>query len=140
MGLNPLSFIKDAIGAVGGILDNLHTSGEEKLAAKEALITIEAELARSMMDYERALVSEQGQTVRAEITGHSSLQRLWRPIMMLWFAGLVGAYWFGFTPENLEPRSIDALFEIVKFGLTGYVVGRSAEKITTVVMGAKEKR
>jgi hypothetical protein len=60
--------------------------------------------------------------------------------MMLWFAGLVGAYWFGFTPENLEPRSIDALFEIVKFGLTGYVVGRSAEKITTVVMGAKEKR
>jgi len=65
----------------------------------------------------------------AEAQGHSWLQRNWRPMTMLWFAALVGAHWLGFTPENLSEAQVIALLGIVKVGLGGYVVGRSAEKV-----------
>jgi len=50
-------------------------------------------------------------------------------MIMLWFAGLVGAHWLGFTPENLSEESIARLLDIVQVGLGGYVIGRSAEKV-----------
>lgn len=68
-------------------------------------------------------------TVIAEAGGESDLQRNWRPIVMLWFAALVGAHWLGLTPDTLKNDQVLALLEIVKLGLAGYVVGRSAEKV-----------
>ena len=64
----------------------------------------------------------------SEANGASWLQRNWRPLVMLWFAGLVGAHWLGFTPPNLPEAQVLALLGIVKVGLGGYVVGRSVEK------------
>lgn len=48
---------------------------------------------------------------------------------MLWFAGLVGAHWLGFTPENLSQVTVDNLLSIVQVGVGGYIIGRSGEKI-----------
>ncbi len=48
---------------------------------------------------------------------------------MLWFAGLVGAHWLGFTPPNLPEAVVLKLLSIVQVGVGGYVVGRSAEKV-----------
>ena len=48
---------------------------------------------------------------------------------MLFFAGLVGAHWLGFTAENLTEPQVIALLNIVKVGIGGYVIGRSGEKI-----------
>lgn len=121
--------VKGLVDGVGGILDSLTTTDEEKLAAKAKLLALQQEFASRALDYERAIAEEQGKTIRAEATGHSWLQRNWRPTLMLWFAGLVGAYWFGFTPENLSDAVVQKLFAIVQYGVTGYIVGRSAEKI-----------
>jgi uncharacterized membrane protein YgcG len=57
------------------------------------------------------------------------LQRNWRPLMMVFFAVLIGAHWFGFTPENLSEEQIADLYDLVKIGIGGYVVGRSVEKV-----------
>lgn len=86
-------------------------------------------------DMERALINQRGDVVKAEAEGESWLQRNWRPLVMLWFAGLVGGYWFGWTPPNLTENAVLALFDIVQFGLSGYIVGRSAEKIAKTVTG-----
>jgi hypothetical protein len=43
------------------------------------------------------------------------------------------AYWFGLTPSDLPQDSVDEMFQLVKIGLGGYVVGRSGEKIATQV-------
>lgn len=69
--------------------------------------------------------------VTAEAKGESWLQRNWRPLTMLWFVGLIGAYWLGLAPDYLvnNPETVQELFRIVQVGLGGYVVGRSAEKI-----------
>ena len=69
------------------------------------------------------------QIIMAEASGESWLQRNWRPLLMLWFAGLVGAHWMGATPATLTQETIDHLLTIVQIGIGGYVVGRSAEKV-----------
>ena len=90
---------------------------------------LENELKVEMMNRSSELAQAQASIVRAEAEGESWLQRSWRPIMMLWFGGLVGAYWFGFTPPNLNEEAITGLFTLVQIGIGGYVVGRSGEKI-----------
>ena len=57
------------------------------------------------------------------------LQRNWRPIMMLVFAGLMVAHWFGFTAPNIPESVQNSLLNIILVGIGGYTVGRSAEKV-----------
>lgn len=74
-------------------------------------------------------INAQRDTIVAEAKGESWLQRNWRPLTMLAFVGLIIAYWFGFTVENISEAERLALFDIIQIGLGGYVFGRSAEKI-----------
>jgi hypothetical protein len=85
---------------------------------------------------EQTRLEARGQVVQAEAKGESWLQRNWRPLTMVWFSILLGAYWFGFTPENLSDEAILSLFGLIKLGLGGYVIGRSVEKITKNVSGS----
>jgi hypothetical protein len=48
---------------------------------------------------------------------------------MLVFAGLVVAHWFGLTAPNIPESVQNSLLNIVLVGISGYVVGRSAEKV-----------
>lgn len=93
-------------------------------------------LAEIEADSRRALIDAQSQVLTAEISGESWLQRSWRPLVMLWFAGLAGAHWLGFTPDNLTEPMVLALFDIVQYGLSGYIVARSAEKISKTATGS----
>ena len=47
---------------------------------------------------------------------------------MLTFTALVVAHFLGLTAENVSEEMVDGLLQIVQYGLTGYIVGRSAEK------------
>jgi len=85
---------------------------------------------------EQTRLEVRGQAIQAEAKGESWLQRNWRPLMMVWFGILVGGYWFGYTPDNLSDESVISLFGLIKLGLGGYVLGRSAEKITKELSGS----
>lgn len=74
----------------------------------------------------------------AEASGNT-LQRSWRPLLMLTFGGLVVARWFGFTAPNLAESEYLALWDIVKLGIGGYVVGRSVEKTAPAILEALKK-
>ncbi|OBX35651.1 hypothetical protein A8U91_04725 [Halomonas elongata] len=87
-------------------------------------------------DIETSLIQGRTKAVTAEASGESWLQRNWRPLLMLWFAVLVGGYWFGLTPDKLSESTVLALFDIVQLGVTGYIVGRSAEKVTRTATGS----
>lgn len=71
--------------------------------------------------------------VVSEAQGESWLQRNWRPLMMIWFAGLIGAYWFGIVPINMPIEIVARMFDLVTLGIGGYVAGRSVEKIAKEV-------
>lgn len=126
-------------GAIGGAIAGL-------LGVENSPEAVEAELRNNPeallklrgleADLERARIEMRGQVVQAEAKGESWLQRNWRPLTMLWFGVLIGGYWFGHTPPNLSEESILSLFGLMKLGLGGYVIGRSAEKITQHATGS----
>jgi hypothetical protein len=92
---------------------------------------LKADLERLSMEARAKLREAQRDIIVAEAKGESWLQRNWRPMTMLFFTGLIGAYWMGFAAPNLPVEAINGLFDVVYIGLGGYVIGRSAEKIVT---------
>lgn len=116
------------VGSVGGIIDNLNLSGEEKLAAKATMTAKLYEFQTVMVREHGKIVAEQASIIRAEAGSESWLTRSWRPITMLAFVGLLFLRWFGFTPDNLSEAEVMSVFDIVKIGIGGYVVSRGVEK------------
>ncbi len=121
------SVIKDLLGG----LDKLFTSKEEKIKAESIIkqILIEKQLELQQM---------QTDVIIAEAKGNW-LQRSWRPILMLSFGFIVIyvkfiAPVFGFTIPELEIE----FWELLKIGIGGYVVGRSAEKISKNITISKK--
>lgn len=76
--------------------------------------------------------------ILAEASGNW-LQRSWRPLMMLFFSGLVGARWFGYSAPDMSPDEVLELWAIVKIGIGGYTIGRTVEKITPSIAQAIKK-
>ena len=115
-----------ALPLVGKLLNK---AIDKAVPDKDLAEKLKAEAAKATLEMDTQELKAATDVVLSEAKGESWLQRCWRPVMMLWFAGLVGAHWLGFTPENLSQETIDALLSIVQVGIGGYVVGRSAEKV-----------
>lgn len=77
--------------------------------------------------------------IKAEAQSESWLARNWRPMVMVVFASLIVARWFGWAAPNLSEAEYLKLWSIVEFGLGGYVVGRSVEKIAPSIADAFKK-
>ena len=130
----PLSFISGLIKPVTGLIDNLHTSDEERLEAKGVLLELQTGLMSQTLAYEQKLAESQASIIVAEATANSWLTRTWRPITMLTFVGLV--VWSQFTGMEIP----DDLWFVIKIGLGGYVGGRSLEKsVESIVKAMKAK-
>jgi len=135
---NVVSKISEIFQPVADVVDELHTSEEEKLTLKAKLLSIQTQMASTLLEYEKELLKAQQKIITAEATGHSWLQRNWRPITMLVFVALITATWLGWTPPGLDIQLQKKLFDIVQIGIGGYIVGRSAEKMMAM-WRSKEK-
>lgn len=126
--MNPL--VVPALEFIGRAIDKIFPNKEEAEKLK-AQITLEA------MKGDAKELESATQIIIAEASGESWLQRNWRPLLMLWFAGLLGAHWLGYTPDNLGEETILKLLDIVQVGIGGYVLGRSGEKMVKAYKGGK---
>lgn len=88
-----------------------------------------AKLYGHVLDNEGELIRASSGIITAEANSESWLTRNWRPITMVSFLGLLWSYWLGYAPENLTQDTLTSIFDLLKIGLGGYVVGRSGEKI-----------
>lgn len=100
---------------------------------KDLALQLKHDLATQMSDTKGDMAKAAAGIVTAEIQGESWLQRSWRPMLMLWFSVLIGAYWFGFVPANMPDAVVADLFQLVQIGIGGYVIGRSGEKIAATI-------
>ena len=107
------------------LIDDLHTSDEERIDAKTRMLAAQTEVTFKILDYEAQLAQMKSNIVLAEAQGQSWLQRCWRPITMLTFLVLVVLDSFGTLPFRLASEA----WMLLQIGLGGYVVGRSGEKI-----------
>jgi len=127
-------FFKGLVSPITGLISE---AIEDKDKANQIRLEVEKLLdgASARADaYSKELMKAQASVVLAEANGKSWLQRNWRPLMMVWFALLLGLYWFGITPPNMTQETLNNLFDLMKIGIGGYIVGRSAEKITPAII------
>lgn len=133
---NPLAIIglvKDLFSPAKELIDEVHTSDEERLKLHNELATIQGDVASRLLDYQEKLDSIQAEVVKTEANSQSWLTRNWRPVTMINFLVIINLYWFGIEPEGVSDEVIVKLFDIIQFGLGGYVVGRSVEKAATTI-------
>ena len=131
--MSVFSFISSIFEPAVKLIDDLHTSDEEKLQMQAQIKKVENELLAKIIDYESQLLEGKTKIITAEATGQSWLQRSWRPITMLTFLLLVVLDSFGWLANPLA----DEAWLLLQIGLGGYVAGRSVEKITKQYMGAR---
>ena len=123
--------IWNLIGTIGGkVLDILVDVVEDKDEANKLKFQIQ----RQLIETKSSELEAQAKIVLAEAQ-RSWLQRNWRPLLMVSFAGLVVAHWFGFTAPDIPETVQNSLLNIVMIGIGGYVVGRSGEKIADKFKG-----
>lgn len=111
------------------LLDKFVSDPAQKDAAK-------LELLKLHQSGELTPLIESAGIVKAEAQSAHMLAAIWRPIVMLTFAALIVARWFGWAAPDLSETEYLKLWDIVEFGLGGYVVGRSVEKTVPALAAA----
>ncbi|MEB3202953.1 MAG: 3TM-type holin [Synechococcus sp.] len=114
------------------IVGNLFPDPTEKAKA-------EAEMMRQLLAHQGELESAAAKIIQTEAASSHWLAANWRPLTMLTFVVLIVARWFGWAAPNLSEAEYIKLWSIVEFGLGGYVVGRSVEKIAPSIAKAMRK-
>ena len=105
---------------------------EDKDKANEiraSLAIAQHSIQSEVLQLEGKIIEAQSAIVVAEAKSTSWLTSNWRPLTMVTFVGLVVAKWLGFTAPGISPEMELELMSLIKIGLGGYVIGRSAEKV-----------
>ena len=97
---------------------------------------LEAEMQAELWRNAHQLNAAAADIIKTEAQSQHWLAAIWRPLVMLTFCGLIVARWFGWAAPNLSEAEYLKLWSIVEFGLGGYVIGRSAEKVVPSIAGA----
>lgn len=116
------------INLIGPIAGALFKSIDKVIDNKGDAEKLKANIQQRIMAGDLAELEGAAKIIQAEAQG-GFLQRNWRPIMMLVFAGLMVAHWFGLTAPNIPESVQNSLLNIIMIGIGGYTVGRSGEKI-----------
>lgn len=110
------------ITEVGKVIDNLFTSDEERIKAKNEIFKV---LKEQQLELQRL----QTEVIVAEARGNW-LQRSWRPILMLAFGFIVIYVKFIAPLFSLPiPPLEDEFWNLLQIGIGGYVIGRTGEKM-----------
>ena len=137
-----LSFISSIFKPAVDLVDELHTSDEEKGNIRNQLAAIQAgvqdkiiDLEAKRLEYEKQLVDARSEVLTAEIQGKSWLQRNWRPILMMIIIVIIANNYIIFPYVGIWTDKVKmlelpgGLFALLTAGVGGYIVGRSGEKI-----------
>ena len=135
---------KETIDSIGNTIDKIDKSDEKlemQLKYKQLLMEMEG----SYLNYESKLLESQSKIIESEAKGDSWLQRNWRPLLMLIcmfiiLNNYVLVPYFGIPVAVLD----DHIWTLMEMGVTGYVAGRSLEKISEnlgpVLQNVRKKR
>jgi len=107
------------VNAVGTAIDRLSTDSTKKEQLKSQIST-------ELLKYLDSLTEAQQRIITQEARGNF-LQRSWRPIVMLSFTFIV---LLGIFIDIPLLKDGSPFWNLLELGLGGYVIGRSAEKIT----------
>ena len=135
------SIITGALKPLAKIIDDVHTSDEERLELKAVLDKIANDLAIAGMEHDQALAEAQASIIIAEAKSDSWITRSWRPLMMIEFGFLIMLIATGLMDTEALAAVPPQLWTLITMGIGGYGVGRTAEKIVPgILLGRKKKQ
>lgn len=135
-----LSFLGSALKPLASIIDDVHTSTEEKLAAKAALLELENVVTVKILDLDRQLIEAKSSIIVAEAQSGIWITAVWRPLMMLTFGTLIVLIATGLMDTDALAAVPDKLWNLMQIGIGGYIGGRTAEKIIPSTLAAMKKK
>jgi len=122
--------IKGVISPITGLIDELHTSDEEKLNAKAKLVALTNDLHLKLIEYETVKIQEQAKVIAAEASSNWYVAS-WRPTLMycfiLIFLYSIPAAVFGWPAVDFSGIP-DKAWTMLTLGITGYVGARTIDK------------
>ena len=116
------------LGAVAPLVKTLFKTIDKTIENKADAEKIKQSIQQQLLSGQLKELEAQASIIVAESKG-GILQRNWRPMLMITFAGLIVAHWFGYTAPDIPESVQNSLLNIVLVGMGGYIVGRSGEKI-----------
>lgn len=134
--MNLLGLIKDIFKPAVDLVDELHTSEEEKLIQKAKTLDTYVRAIELGLQYESENLKARAAIVEAEAKSGHLLTAIWRPITMLTFLALVVLDSFALLASPLA----DEAWTLLQIGLGGYVIGRSAEKVGPGIINSLKKK
>jgi len=108
---------------------------EQKSKLEEGLQAYQIEMSKQMNDYSKTIIESQSKIIQAEANSGSWLAQNWRPITMLTFVFIIANNYILYPYITLFGGKAVALdiptdmWQLLKLGLGGYVIGRTAEKM-----------
>jgi len=109
-------------------------SPEQKAKLEQGLRAYQLEMNNQLNDYSKTVIDSQSKIIQAEANSGSWLAQNWRPITMLVFVFIIAnnyiiyPYLSMFTDKATMLQIPNDMWQLLKLGLGGYVVGRSVEK------------
>jgi len=99
----------------------------------------EAEAMRQLLAHQGEIEAAAAKIIQTEAASTHWLAANWRPLTMITFTALIVARWMGWVAPNLSEAEYLKLWSIIEFGLGGYVVGRSVEKLAPAISTAMKR-
>lgn len=121
---------------IGPIAQSLFPNPEEETKRQQ----FQNQFVTQLMQQAQAIELAAADVVKVEAASNHWLAANWRPLTMLVFVGLVVARWMGWTAPGMSEAEYLSIYDLIKIGLGGYVVGRSAEKIVPAVAAILKKQ
>lgn len=133
--MNPITdFLKGLISPVTDLIG-------KAVPDKDLAAQLNQQVTLAILGADTTVLQAQSQTIQTEAKGESWLQRNWRPVTMMVFVFIIAnnyiiaPYAQAIVHQSVALPTPPDLWELIKIGLGGYVVGRSAEKMVTAWKG-----
>lgn len=144
--MNPLQSlltggITGVIDSISGVLGKFIADPQQKLQAQIEMTKIATDYQTQLLQADKEFAVQQAAVITSEAKSESWIARNWRPILMLTFTYII-AHNYVFAPLfSLKSLPIpDQMWELLKLGISGYIVGRSVEKIAPDVAAIVTKK
>lgn len=120
----------------GPLMKGLFDVIDQSIEDKDQAARIKSVLQQKVLDGQMKEIEAAANIIVAEAQGESWLQRNWRPLLMCLFGVIVANNYvvvpiFGTAAADIP----NDMWDLLKIGIGGYVVGRSVEKGVKVWKG-----
>lgn len=129
--------LTNIIQAASGIIGRFVPDPTAKAQATLELAKLQEQYQEKLLEADMEFAKQQAETIGDEAKSESWLARNWRPITMMVFVFIIFYNYILAQIFSLKMLSLPPdMWQLLKLGIGGYILGRSAEKIVPATADA----